>query len=284
MLTASDLITKTEQTVDGFVWQANQKIELSNSYISLAIKAKQRQLAFTNIDAVFNDKELYDFVVGACCLSRKSLTHISKDAQKKIFENLIDFTNIYNDEYFAILTHRFLLTSGDSMGGSMRNLIGQSAQILFTEKFIQFLNANSVIHKCSYSSSGKITAVSWNDRLLIFDKKPKFINKSIDFILLSGTCSIEKPGDFIACGELKGGIDPAGADEHWKTARSALERIHLAFNDRNLQSPQVYFVGAAIEKAMATEIQQLLKTGWLSGAANLNSESQLDMVIRKICS
>ena len=38
---------------------------------------------------------------------------------------------------------------------------------------------------------------------------------------------------YMALGELKGGIDPAGADEHWKTARTALSRIHEAFA-RNL--------------------------------------------------
>ena len=32
-------------------------------------------------------------------------------------------------------------------------------------------------------------------------------------------------------GELKGGIDPAGADEHWKTGNSALVRIRKAFED-----------------------------------------------------
>jgi hypothetical protein len=33
----------------------------------------------------------------------------------------------------------------------------------------------------------------------------------------------------IALGELKGGIDPGGADEHWKTAQAAFNRIRQAF-------------------------------------------------------
>ncbi|HAJ78349.1 MAG TPA: hypothetical protein DCO75_01135, partial [Fibrobacteres bacterium] len=32
--------------------------------------------------------------------------------------------------------------------------------------------------------------------------------------------------------ELKGGIDPAGADEHWKTAKTAIDRIVSAFKKR----------------------------------------------------
>jgi len=33
------------------------------------------------------------------------------------------------------------------------------------------------------------------------------------------------PVDMIWSGEIKGGADPAGSDEHWKTATQALNRI-----------------------------------------------------------
>ena len=82
------------------------------------------------------------------------------------------------------------------------------------------------------------------------------------------------PKKYIALGELKGGIDPAGADEHWKTAHSALERIRAAFQEKNL-NPSTFFIGAAIEKAMAREIFDQLQNGLLSNAANLTNEKQL---------
>jgi type II restriction enzyme len=78
-------------------------------------------------------------------------------------------------------------------------------------------------------------------------------------------------------GELKGGIDPAGADEHWKTANSALNRIRTSFDKKKLK-PQTFFVGAAIENAMAVEIFKLLKSGTMSNAANLTSDKQLTSV------
>ena len=62
------------------------------------------------------------------------------------------------------------------------------------------------------------------------------------------------PEIFIAFGELKGGIDPAGADEHWKTAQTALARIRSAFNAKNL-SPNLFFVGAVIVDSMANDIR-----------------------------
>ena len=50
------------------------------------------------------------------------------------------------------------------------------------------------------------------------------------------------PTSYIALGELKGGID-----EHWKTARAALDRIRAAFSKAQ-HSPPIFFIGVAIEK------------------------------------
>ncbi|MGH1393735.1 MAG: AvaI/BsoBI family type II restriction endonuclease [Trichormus sp.] len=87
----------------------------------------------------------------------------------------------------------------------------------------------------------------------------------------------------IALGELKGGIDPAGADEHWKTAQAALNRIREAFS-RVGYSPLTFFVGSAIAKRMAGEIWSQLENGTLSNAANLNEENQVASICRWLCS
>ncbi|WP_420266405.1 AvaI/BsoBI family type II restriction endonuclease [Candidatus Magnetominusculus dajiuhuensis] len=86
---------------------------------------------------------------------------------------------------------------------------------------------------------------------------------------------------YIAIGELKGGIDPAGADEHWKTVRTALERIHKGFVS---YTPATFFIGAAIEKKMATEIWELLEDGTISNAANLTNEDQVSSISMWLCS
>lgn len=69
-------------------------------------------------------------------------------------------------------------------------------------------------------------------------------------------------------------LKPAGADEHWKTANSALNRIRDAFSRRTL-SPYTFFVGAAIENSMAKEIWAQLANGVLTNAANLNKVDQM---------
>jgi type II restriction enzyme len=91
------------------------------------------------------------------------------------------------------------------------------------------------------------------------------------------------PNAYIALGELKGGIDPAGADEHWKTARTALNRIQAAFSKKGAK-PYTFFVGAAIERRMAVEIWKSLKAGTIDNAANLTDDKQMASITRWICS
>jgi len=92
----------------------------------------------------------------------------------------------------------------------------------------------------------------------------------------------QHPPSYVALGELKGGIDPAGADEHWKTARSALDRINTAFAAK-AQKPHTFFIGAAIETKMASEIWESLKAGRLENAANLTDENQIASITRWLC-
>ena len=120
-------------------------------------------------------------------------------------------------------------------------------------------------------------------RLLIMNITVPVVKKNVDLSILDGTVSdlgkgkkslIHNVDSYVALGELKGGIDPAGADEHWKTANSALDRIRKSFGKRK-KKPQTFFVGAAIENSMASEIFKQLRSGALSNAANLTNDEQL---------
>lgn len=130
-------------------------------------------------------------------------------------------------------------------------------------------------------------AFSWRtlkgDRVLIFNITVPIVKNNVDLSLLAcrsedinlGKKSAYYFSDkYIALGELKGGIDPAGADEHWKTANSALNRIRNSFKKKRV-SPFTFFVGAAIEKAMASEIFKQLKSGELTLAGNLTNDEHL---------
>ncbi len=86
----------------------------------------------------------------------------------------------------------------------------------------------------------------------------------------------------MALGELKGSIDPAGADEHWKTAQAALHRIREAFSSIG-HSPLTFFVGSAVARRMAGEIWNQLENQTLSNAANLNKPTQVASISCWLC-
>lgn len=123
------------------------------------------------------------------------------------------------------------------------------------------------------------------NRTLIYNLTVPMIKNNVDMCLFNcapeevEAAQVSDPQSYIALGELKGGIDPAGADEHWKTARSALDRIRDAFS-RDGASPVMFFVGAAIEKKMASEIWHQLENQTLANAANLNEENQVAAIAR----
>jgi type II restriction enzyme len=115
---------------------------------------------------------------------------------------------------------------------------------------------------------------------LLFNNKVSIVRTNIDICLLAVSHSEltsqtnDTPSAYVALGELKGGIDPGGADEHWKTASKALSRIRVAFARYGPVAP-TFFVGAAIATRMAQEIWTELEDGTLHNAANLNDLTQV---------
>ena len=279
----SDLVTTSDAIAQGFVWQVTEKSERANRILqglpNLAIEIDHYDGSTDSLS-----DELVAFLLAAAGMSQKSLSHIPKDIQLELISRTIDLDRLVDSSYQDELIRRALLTHGDSLGGEMRNVVGQRAQQLLSDAILNALKHSGLKPQAKRSKQGKITTIDWPGRQIIFDKKPRFIGKSIDLILLNDPSGIEKPSAFLACGELKGGIDPAGADEHWKTARSAFERIRDAFSGRGLSSPKLFFIGSAIEDAMAKEIFDQLSDGSLEAAANLNYSKQLTEAIGKLIS
>jgi len=137
-----------------------------------------------------------------------------------------------------------------------------------------------------------LRGLSWESegkrRTLIYNLTVPLVKNNVDMCLfnlsteeLQGT-KYQSAKSYIALGELKGGIDPAGADEHWKTARTALDRIREACSISR-HSLHTFFVGAAVEKKMANEIWNQLEKGILTNAANLNEPNQIASISRWLC-
>jgi hypothetical protein len=306
-----DLVTTPEETRKGFIAIAYEKnikgtpfIEEAKSLKILAAKAKKPH-------DILNLKDIYHSLLTASGLSEKALGHLSEENKTEAISNLIEkFLEPAGKDFINELVYRFLLTRGDALGGIMRNLAGSLGEKKLIRSLISSLSLKGIhfkyLHKQSKSwidgslsditieenTKGLYWQKSSNHRTLLFNITPPFILKNVDLCLFDGEFtefkaingdSIHKtPNKYLALGELKGGIDPAGADEHWKTASTALDRIRVAFTSHKL-NPRTFFIGAAIEKSMAQEIFAQLQSKRLTNAANLTIDKQLVSICDWIC-
>jgi hypothetical protein len=241
----------------------------------------------------------------AAGVSDKATKHLEESDKDDAIAGLIaNFLEPAGDKFVEELVFRFLLTRGDTLGGAMRNVGGFLAQQKLTRSIIACLRVAGLPYTWLHSSTREwasspeddagieahVKGLSWvgetGPRTLVYNLTVPLVRNNIDLCLLDreqGAISkrdLLEPGIYIAFGELKGGIDPAGADEHWKTARTALDRIHTAFARYSVKT---FFVGAAIEKKMADEIWTLLMEGTLANAANLTNDDQIAAISNWLC-
>ena len=278
-----DLITPEASTRQGFLEQALKKTEVAEDFVNSVNRLRESLKTAANPEEAVAITSIREELIAAAGFSDKASSHFSSSELRQALKTVLDRIHEESEgaeiDWRDNVVYRFLLTKGDSMGGMMRNITGAVATAKFAQEVLRILQERNVTPRSRYSPSNqnKIQQISWEERVLYFDKTPKFIGKNIDVLLLrnrSGTLTerLNRKEDFIACGELKGGIDPAGADEHWKTAATALERIRESFSSN---TPALFFVGAAIEAAMAVEIFAQLTSDDLTFAANFNVPDQL---------
>jgi hypothetical protein len=295
----SDLVTAHEATCQGFFEQARVKTEKASLYIGKGMEFWEELKKATIISDVLDNPRLQEGLIATAGVSAKARNYLSDDDIKQILSGIIEgIPEDRKDAFREELFYRYLLTKGASLDGEMRNYAGAHAARGFV---VALLDALQTGHDPSVwlkdvegslrlpearvlAESHKAQKISWHNRVLVFDKKPALIDKNVDMILLdastpqSDASLLQTHTFYLACGELKGGIDPAGADEHWKTARSALDRVAEAFASQNNQ-PALFFIGAAIEEAMAGEIFHWLQSGKLKHAANLTVPRQVTDLI-----
>jgi len=267
---SNDLETTYEATRAGFVALALEKNRRATPYVT---EARTLQEAASKARTPYDLLEIKGIEAGlltAAGLSDKALGHLQPEDKREAISGLIrNFLEPAGEKFVEELVFRFLLTRGDALGGSMRNIGGVLAQRKLTRAIISALNIAGTAYAWQHSKTRQWAAMtdddseiefalrglSWKSggepRTLVYNLTIPLVKSNVDICLfdlspqelhLAGYRSAES---YVAVGELKGGIDPAGADEHWKTARSALDRFHEAFSRVGL-SPRTFFIGAAI--------------------------------------
>lgn len=278
----ADLESSSEDTANSFASQAIRKASLANHYLELAASfSAQLEKANGSLEELVENKAIRQQLLTAVGLSDKAKKYFNPESEKMHLLEILKTLDGKKSDLKKELLFRFLLTSGDSLGGRSRNLIGREGSDRLIEMVLAILDKNKSTYKLLKSKEEKIAAILWGKRALLFDAKPRWINKNIDVILLNYSNSQdlmflrEDPNSFLACGEIKGGADPAGSDEHWKTAKSALDRIRDAFSNLEKSPPPLFFAGQAIVSGVAEEIIADLNRNRLAKAANLARENQV---------
>ncbi len=297
--TSADLITAPEEIRAGFVALALERSRRATPFVEQARALKAAAMRVNHPNELLGIEGIRVALLTAAGFSEKATKQTEEKDHIVAIQNFIEkFLEPVGTHFVEELVYRFLLTRGDSLGGSMRNIAGKLAErkvtralvsaLTLTETTYQWLHAVSNTWISGKSENADIElslkALSWEKkkeaRTLIYNRTIPLVEKNIDMCLLD--CSLDEvktatykiPERFIAFGELKGGIDPAGADEHWKTAQTALARIKTAFANENL-SPDLFFIGAVIADSMSQEIWDQLEKGTLKNAANLTNPDQV---------
>jgi type II restriction enzyme len=296
-----DLITSYHETRAGFIAIALEKNRRATPYIEEARVLQHRISTIESPGKLLDAPDIRNGLIAAAGISDKAASHLGQDGCTTAIKEFIErFLAPAGNKFKEELIFRFLLTKGDSLGGKMRNIVGALAQRKLCLSIISSLRLSNIdFYALADTSNRWISSkeidddteienskgISWEtplnkNRTLYFNITIPIVGNNIDMILLNRPhtenikTSIGQCNYFVALGELKGGIDPAGADEHWKTAKTALDRIKNAFN-KNKYSPYLFFVGAAIEDKMAGEIYNNLKTKYINNAANLTKPEHI---------
>jgi len=304
---SEDLATAYEAVRAGFVALALEKNRRATPFVAQARALKAAAARAKTPADLLKIAEIQPALVTAAGVSDKATNHLQDSDKREAVNGLIkNFLEPAGANFVEELVFRFLLTRGDTLGGSLRNIGGFMAQKKLTRSIIACLKLAG--KQCQWLHSetkvwaelpeedadvelylrGLCWETSNGPRTLVYNLTVPLFSNNVDLSLFNCSAKdltrhvIGMPSAYIALGELKGGIDPAGADEHWKTARTALNRIREAFSKHKLK-PHTFFIGAAIETKMASEIWQMLKRGVLENAANLTDEDQIASITRWLC-
>jgi len=298
---SEDLVTSYAETRAGFISIALEKNRRATPFIEEARTLQYRLKKISSPEKLTDVPDIRNGLIAASGISDKAASHLGEEGCLTAINEFVEkFLIPAGNKFKEELIFRFLLTRGDSLGGKMRNVVGALAQrrlclsiisslrlsnikfYVFSDSINQWVSSMNIDDDTEIENS---KGISWKTdkskcRTLYFNITVPIVKNNIDIILLNAEhtedikTAISRNENYIALGELKGGIDPAGADEHWKTAKTAIDRIKKSFKQNGL-SPYLFFIGAAIENKMADEIFENIKLKYIHNAANLTKPEHI---------
>lgn len=197
---------------------------------------------------------------------------------------------------------------GTSFDGSWRNEVGRLAYVEVLTPLLLHLHRQGCLHSVAYTLKGPVAPVEDESQphvaqeLIVAeqtDLQPELkhleeqrvvyhevrlrngnrllLNRQITWYDAEGRAhrvgpdlfSLGDETNILWGGELKGGADPAGSDEHWKTATRAFDRILLACERTGRPKPPLSFIATILVERVAREAAEWIAEGKLTSVYNL---------------
>lgn len=151
---SDDLVTSYEATRAGFIALALEKNRRATPYIAEA-KALQEAASKARTPAdLLTIKGIEAGLLTAAGLSDKALVHLLPENKAEAINGLIkNFLEPAGEKFVEELVFRYLLTRGDTLGGSMRNIGGVLAQRKLTRAIISTLMIAGIGYRWQHSKT-----------------------------------------------------------------------------------------------------------------------------------
>ena len=143
----ADLITAPEEIRAGFVALALERSRRATPFVEQARALKISATRAKRPNELLEIEELRAALLTAAGFSEKATKQTTEKDQTGAIQDFIKkFLEPAGKNFVEELVYRFLLTRGDSLGGSMRNAAGKLGERKFTRSLISALT----IHKITY--------------------------------------------------------------------------------------------------------------------------------------
>ena len=144
---SKDLVTTREETRAGFIAAALEKTRRSTPFVEKARSLKVLASEVKNPKELLLIKKIRPALLAASGLSNKAMKHLTDKDQDEAIEHLMThYLEPAAPLFVEELIYRFLLTEGDTLGGSMRNFVG----VLAERKLARAIIANLSLAEISF--------------------------------------------------------------------------------------------------------------------------------------
>lgn len=199
-----DLVTTYAATRAGFVALALEKNRRAAPYVAEARALQKAASAAATPADLATLTGIESGLLTAAGLSDKALRHLLPQNKTEAINGLIrNFLEPAGDKFVEELVFRFLLTRGDALGGSMRNVGGVLAQRKLTRAIISSLTIAGINYRWQHTKSRKwlemteddseiewsLRGLSWyngdKNRTLIYNLTVPLVGNNVDICLFS---------------------------------------------------------------------------------------------------